>query len=408
MLKQVKNKILALKKVAGIELTFLTESSFTINCIILEVKKGNAVVAKTYYNLKTFSELEGKIPEQTPVALVVNGKGLIHKAIDTISNNLPSHILPGVNPNDFIFQYFEGFEKPDIAIIRKNTVEKVIAELTQLKIYCTSLSLAFYDISSITAFINHTGDIYTTQYTLGFNDNRIFQYKINSIGEKEILVRPEINIATAYVKSNFIIPYAAAIKLLSAGIKNSSAVQLESLTENQKRLTQSSEIKLYSFSFLGILLFLLLLNFFIYSHYFSKNNALLSNNHYSLQQKSKYESLKKSLYDKKEFLANAGWLNNSRMISFYADRIAATVPDSVTLTSLNVYPAISKFSFSKKQWNFQQDTILITGLCSDPSYLDPWIKEMGEIQNVNQARINSYQFKKRGETGIFTAEVIIK
>ncbi|MBK8787014.1 MAG: hypothetical protein IPN43_11100 [Chitinophagaceae bacterium] len=195
---------------------------------------------------------------------------------------------------------------------------------------------------------------------------------------------------------------------MSHGIKNNSSVQLNSIIENQKKISQAALLKFYALSLLGFFLFLLLLNFFIYTHYFSKNNELLSKNQFSLLQKSRFDSLSKSLNSKKDFLANTGWMDDSRMISFYADRIASTVPDSVTLTNLNIYPAFSKLSNNTKQWNFQQDTILISGSCNDPSLLDAWLKEMGKIKNVQQSKINSYLFKKQGETGIFTAEVILK
>ncbi len=408
MIKQVKNKILALKKVAGIELTFLSESTFLINCIMLEVEKGKAVITKTYYNLKTIGALKGEISENTPVALVINGKGVIHKRTGTISAGLPSDIFPGINPNDFLFQYFEGFDTPEIAVIRKNIVDKIIDDLAQIKINTVALSLAFYDISYIAELINHTGDIPTTQYNLSIHNNRIQDYKLNSSEEKEVIVKPEINVDTEYVKSNFIIPYASALKLLSHGIKNNSSIQVNSIIENQKKISQAALLKFYALSLLGFFLFLLLLNFFIYNHYFSKNNELLSKNQFSLLQKSRFDSLNKSLNSKKDFLANTGWMDDSRMISFYADRIAATVPDSVTLTNLNIYPAFSKLSNNTKQFTFQQDTILISGSCSDPSLLDAWIKEMSKIKNVQQSKINSYLFKKQGETGIFSAEVILK
>lgn len=408
MFKQVKNKILALKKVAGIELTFLSESSFIINCIIVELEKGKAVVTKTYYDLKNISALKGEISENTPVALVINGKGVIHKKTSIISDNLPSNIFPGVNPNDFLFQYFEGLETPEIAVIRKSTVEKIIDDLTQIKIYTVSLSLAFYDIQFITELINHTGEIQTTQYNLSFIDKKIQHYKLNSNEEKEILVKPDISIDTTYVKSNFIIPYASAINLLSQGINNNSSIQLKNIIENQKKISQTTLFKVYALGSLVFFLCLLILNFFIYNHYFSKNNELLSKNQFSIQQKSRFDSLNKSLNNKKEFLAKTGWIDNSRMISFYADRIAATVPDSVTLTSLNVYPAVSKLTYSTKQWIFQQDTILINGVCNDPSLLDDWLKEIGKIKNVKQSKINSYLYKKQGETGTFSAEVIVK
>jgi Tfp pilus assembly protein PilN len=96
------------------------------------------------------------------------------------------------------------------------------------------------------------------------------------------------------------------------------------------------------------------------------------------------------------------------MISYYADRVAATIPDSVTLTNLNIYPALSKFSLGVKQWSFQQDTILLTGYCNDPTLLDTWIDQIKTIKNIKQSKINSYLNKKQGTAGIFTAEVLIK
>ena len=408
MLQQVKNKILALKKVAGIELTFLSENTFIINCIILEAEKGKAVITKTYYNLKSIDALKGEISDNMPVALVINGKGVIHKKTNTVSPGLPTDIFPGINPNDLLFQYFEGFETPEIAVIRKNAVEKIIDGLAAIKIHTVALSLAFYDIHYIAELINHPGDIPTTQYNLNIHNNRVVDYKLNNSEEKEVIVKPEINVDTEYVKSNFIIPYAAALKLLSNGIQNNDTIRLNSITANQKKISQAALLKFYAVSLLGFFLLLLLVNFFIYNHYFSKNNELLSKNRFSLQQRSTFDSLNKSFNSKKEFLANTGWMNDSRMISFYADRIAATVPDSVALTSLNIYPATSKLSFSTKQWVFQQDTILVNGICDDPSLLDTWVKEIGKIKNVKQSRLNSYLFKKNGETGIFSAEVIIK
>jgi hypothetical protein len=408
MFEQVTNKILALKKVAGIELTFLSENTYVINCIILEVKKEKVIVTETYYNIKSIHELSKKIPELTPVALVLNGKGLIHKKTTAIGNSLSSDILPGVNPNDFLFQYTNGLPSIEVSIIRKAVADKIITALNELKIYTCSLSLAFYDIAYITELIEHNGTISTTQYNLDFYNKKIQAYQTSNIEEKDLLVKPEINIATEYIKSNFLIAYAAAIKLLSQGLKSVDSVNLKSIAYNQNKLQETTLLKLYAFSFLGGILVLLLINFFVYSHYYSENNELLSSYQFSIQQGVKYDTLKKNITDKKQFLGAAGWLNDSKMISFYADRIAATVPESVTLINLNIYPAISKFTLGSKQWSFQQDAILITGKCDDPSLLDNWVKEMGTIKNVSQSKINSYIFKKQGETGIFIAEILIK
>lgn len=408
MLTQIRNKILAIKKVAAVELTILSEDSFLINLIILEIKKGQVVIDKTCYNLKTFSAIKEEIKAGMAVSLIINGKGLLHKKTDFISDNLPQSIFPGINPADFLYQYFESQSGTEVAIIRKNTVDDILNQLEELLILPVSLSLAFYDIQFITEIINHTGKIVTSQYNLTLADKKIISYTLNSNEEKEILVKPEINIDSIYLKSNFLIPYASATKLLIQGFYNNTPIQHKNIITNQKKAAQTSLLKAYALGVLIFFLCLLLFNFFIYSHYFSKNNELVSKNQYALQQKKDFDSLSISMKNTREFLTSSGWIDDSRMISFYADRIALTVPEPVTLTSLNLYPAAPKLSFNSKQWIFRQDTILISGECSDPSLLDNWVKEIEKIKNVTRSKIISYLYKKQGETGFFNAEVIVK
>lgn len=408
MIEQIKHRIFSQKRVAGIELTQISEGAFHINCLVLESKKGKAVIADTYYNLKSLKELEGKIPKFTPAALVMNGKGLIHKKTTSTGSALSSEILPGVNPADFLYQYFKLPESSDIAIIRKKVVEDILSQLGSLNIYVTTLSFAFYDINFVAEYINHSGEISTTQYQLDFNNKQIRHYRLNNPEEKERLVKPEINVGTEYVKTNFIIAYSAALKMLLGGAGFQSDVPLSVLSENQKRINQRTLLRAYSLTFLSIMLLLLLLNFFIYTHYLNKYNDLASQIRFSQQQTERFDSLKKSVESKKGFLSSLGWLNDNKLISYYADRIAATVPDSVTLSSLTINPSVLRSSFGTKQWSFQQDTILITGECNEPALLDRWINELQAIKNVSESKVSSYVFKKNTETGIFRAEVLLK
>jgi Tfp pilus assembly protein PilN len=408
MFDQIRNSTLSVKRVLGIEITFTAENIYTINGILLEVKKEKAVVIATWYNLKSIAQLENKISALTPVSLVINGKGLIQKSIPIEEEVLPLSILPGINPNDFLFEIYKDEKLSEVAIIRKNIVENIIDELSKCNICVVSLSLAFYDFKYIAQIINQNGYINTNQYNLNFSNRNINNYKITTSEEKEILVKEDINVGTEYIKSNFIIAYSAALKLLVNNRNIGTGIRLEKIIENQKKLHQASLLKSYSLGLLVGFLILLLINFFIFNTYFKKNDALVSNYQFSLMQNSKFDSLRKRITEKKIFLANTGWLNNSKMISFYADRIGATIPDSITLTSLNINPAVSKFFSNSKQWVFQQDTIIITGLCNDPSILDMWQKDIQKIKNVKQAKIYSYVLKKQGEDGFFTAEVLIK
>lgn len=394
------------KLVAGVEITLLGNHTSIINCIILEEKKGKAVIAACYYGIPNALDLGAKLPKNTPVALVINGKGVLHKKLNTGTPDIPASILPGLNVNELLQKRTPLIDYDDVAIIKRKTAETIVSEFIQAGVAVVSLSLGFQAAAFIGPLLNQEEAVYALQYTLVFKTNTIRSYEVHTDDTQRNLVRPEIAVGEDYIASNLLIPYAAGLHLISAGLKEADTLGIAEINAKKEYLLHAKKLQVTGIGILSLLFVLLLANFFLYNHYAGKQNEINTQIEFSQHRNTRFDSLRKTVLQQKDFLSAAGWLKDKRLVSYFADRIGATVPDSITLTGLIIHPARSVASYNSKQWFFAQDTILVYGTCTDPNFLDAWITSVSAIERIRQAKINSYIYKKQEETGTFTAELI--
>lgn len=402
------SRLFSVKSAAGVEITTLDDGSYLINIVIAGIKKEKISIVKKIYALKDIQQIKEHIPAGTPIALVLNGKGVLHKSIGSTEKTVLNSLIPGVKSTDFYVQDFELLSFKDVCITRKGFVDEMLNafEISGLKVL--DIYLGFSSLHTILPIIQDDTLIETTQYHIQVNKGVILSYsKISSKSEKEI-VKPEINIATEYVNENMVIPFSAAVAILSgAQMHDENSVPLKVL-ESTRRAIEDKRIQLYSWIFLCATLLILLANSLVFSHYYKKNEDITSVYQSGLLQSEKNDSAVAILKRKKIFLDDIGWADNNRKLSFYADRIAAAMPYEITLTSMNLFPIQSRQSFVQEGISFMKQDIAINGECDDPSVLYDWLGRMQLISGINNAKVNNYYFNKETQTGSFVIELILK
>jgi len=160
-----------------------------------------------------------------------------------------------------------------------------------------------------------------------------------------------------------------------------------------------------AWSFLGFVFAVLLINFFIYNHYFSSNVQYSASQALTQAEEKKAEKLESAIGSKERWISRYGWDRSSRL-SLYADRIAALVPDDATLTVLKINPVHAGFASDNNPLSFQQDTIQLTGTCEDPAELNRFANNLRNIRSFRQIDIKSYLYKKETQNGVFSMEII--
>ena len=151
---RIEQKILQINEASGIEIIILEDDKFIINADTASTKNNAIIKGKEINGLSQLSELTEKIDLAIPVSVVVNGKGvLIKKTSLSIGNGIVQSVLPNANPNDFYFEHFSTQHNEIISIVRKETADKIIAELKRLGFKVISISLGFSAINNILPFV---------------------------------------------------------------------------------------------------------------------------------------------------------------------------------------------------------------------------------------------------------------
>jgi Tfp pilus assembly protein PilN len=156
---------------------------------------------------------------------------------------------------------------------------------------------------------------------------------------------------------------------------------------------------------LSFIFAILMINFLLYMHYSASNAEHAASLLLTQDEQKKTAKLESEVQAKEGFLNRYGWDRPSR-ISFYADRIAALVPDDAMLTALRINPLITSLLGGDGLPRFQQDTIQLSGTCDDPAELNRFANNLRNISDFREINIKSYLYKKETQQGLFSMEII--
>ncbi|MGZ4157922.1 MAG: hypothetical protein ACXVED_12405 [Bacteroidia bacterium] len=192
--------------------------------------------------------------------------------------------------------------------------------------------------------------------------------------------------------------------------ENAEAGVLDNIELNvlKNEYSQQQKFKTKGLALLTVTFFILILNYFVFDNYWRKNNEL--NAKFELNQGSlkKYESLKAEYERKKEFLEQNGLLENAQT-SFYADRLAALLPESITWLALNIHPLKKKINEdTEDSYHFENKSITVEGKCSQSAQLNDWMKKVRKLEWIEDISLLNYSQDGEKNEGIFLIGIKLK
>ena len=185
-----------------------------------------------------------------------------------------------------------------------------------------------------------------------------------------------------------------------AGIARSEVI--DNIKEEFK---QKQKFEFIGWSLLIAAFSVLLVNYFVFNHYWTKTRGLSSTLASNQSALDRYDTLKLEFAEKKEFLQQNGLLENSRT-SFYADKLAASLPPSIQWIDVNIHPV------KKKQVNdetegffFENKSIKISGKCQRSTDLNDWMKEVKLKSWISSVTLLNYTQDNATDDGLFLIEI---
>lgn len=400
--------LMAGKSAVGIEILLSGNNEYCFNCIILKKQGHKIVTPKKSDALTSWEELKKEIAStKLPLYISVNGKGIIHKKVIISGNESGQEVihaaLPGANASEFTFQVTATGQKEEFISVLRNTVldeikDLLIAnEMTQIR----GFFLGPFPIHNLLGNIDHNNESLTAgNYSFSFRSG--FISEIHSVLSQEGI--QNIMVGDEQINTNLLIAYGTALTHFTES--NTRLSNTSPLNTIMEEYSEKKKFQRNGIIFITSLFALLLLNSIVFSNYWKKNNDTLSQLALNESSLKMYNLLREELADKKNFLEENAFLESSKT-SYYADRIAESLPESIQLLSLKINPLKKRTNSEEENLLFENKIIQVTGKCRKSTELNGWLKTLKENPWIRETLLTDYTQDNKNESGSFSLKLTL-
>lgn len=407
MLGKLKSRIISPTEVVGVEVILLPDNQFNVTLCVLTQRKGIIHIEKKVAEIGKVEDLKEHLAVNLPVALVINGRSILHKRIE------PQHYavqavdklkasIPNLNPGDFYLQDFVFPGGSFLSLLRRELLDKLLDEFDALGCKIVSLTVGPFVFKHLVTFIGIASEqeVHLGNHQLTIKEGEIVQYKpFNEKGWDNLY-----KIGEETLEDKWLFAYAAALNELVL-YKPGPSMAVERIVESKNEWEQAKLFRVGGWGVLLVFLSVLLFNFFLFSHLNQQNIALMSQIDSGDKSSGQIEKLNNEVKDHEHFLKNAGWLKPVQN-SFYADRLISTVPKDITLMELAINPRDDRKSKAEKKPIFIPGIITVKGRCKDPQSLNEWLKEIHQLDWVLGTKEQNYTYDNTKRFGYFDFQIV--
>lgn len=392
-----------------IELNILPDEVWAYNYIAIKQKDNkqiNVIDEKT--SIESIENLKEVVSVKNPVCIVVNGKGIISKKIlssqDESDETIIQKVLPNAIPADFYMRIYHT-EKNYIfvSLIRRAILENIIRTFTEHKIFVVEAFWGPFVVNAIIPLLgNQEDDLVSGNYKFTTKDNTLTEFSPNDNLQSK---NEYFSIGTEKIKASSLISLSGLIYHFfdNDGV-NTSGVPI--IIDTKKEYIYSRLFIKTLWTSLIIIFVSLLINFFLFDYYNKERQNLSAKTALFSDLIINQDTLNKELLEKQSLLEKSGFLSSSK-ISFYADRIAATMTEGLALTKLSIFPAekIKDENNEEDSFEFKSDNISITGTSTGSIYLNEWMKKIKTFEWIKDVTIKSYNQDNYQKPAVFILEI---
>ncbi len=391
--------------VAGVSVNIQTDGGFNFSVAILQKKKNKVEITKKHDGITTVEELMKILPSSLPVQLVIDGKGVILRKVmvekDSSDDMLLNQVLPNSNPDEFYFEKYrtEG-DFVFISLIRiqqLNEICNIFNEAGRIIVHVSLGPLLVNHILNIAE--NKENCIEIPALQLQVKNNLIVEVNRTTNQASGSVIR----VGTENIEGSILLPFTAGL-----------CYQLNLFDETKLPDTLQKQADEYwykrifvigGWAALVFIFTLLLVSFLLFDNYRKLSNDLSYKVSLNTDLINRLDTLKTELKLKKDFFKDYNLSESSRQ-SFFADQIALTLPETITLTVMDISPLKKKLKENQAP-EFDRNAILISGITSNSNILNDWIKKLQQQKWVKQINIMNYSQENAVVKGEFKIEMIL-
>jgi len=390
---------------AGVHMFLKPDGSAEYSLVLLKKKSSKIQIEKRELDISDFDTLMHFVPKSVPVILTIEGKGIVNRRVNTENlvseTEIVSRVLPNAKPAEFYIQK-TTIKENDIflTLARRISIDEILERFEKEKRFVIKTVFGPFSLNHIASLLDEKYEVINGKYGGYRMENNLIKetdmkyqdcfsrYRL----EEELLSDQDI-IAFATAFSFFVEQAEISLDIEKCGFRNEEFIY--------KRMFGIMSVVLL------LLVFIILMgNLVLYQQYNKKSAELvdqLAVNEDLIYELEKVEGVLKS---KEDFIGRSGFLQSSKL-SYYADRLAYNLPETIRLTKCDLEPLQKKLK-NNEQPEFTNNQVRVAGLTRESTVLNNWIKTINKETWVKDVKVIGYKQEKNSDPGEFEIEIIIK
>jgi len=381
MLNRFRTYLIYGNRFCGIEHTYKkNDSSITVSVLKRSKKELNL---ETSCHVNSIKEVSEKLKKNQHATLAINDENVLSKRIESEQkedSKLVYKAFPNINLDDFYFEIISEVTIHFISICRKDYVDSLISNYSEKKINIISLSLGNSLVSNLKPFLG-SKPFLTSNATITLENGTMFDIK-NTDVENEIYLINGLKISNQEILS-----FSGALHTI---LKNE--ITIKNYTDrNEDLLKDFKHIQFFNqfLKFAGLLILgVLLINFFVFNHYFNEVNALKQVSEINASTRDKIVQLYASV-SKRQKMVDDLLKSNGSKTSFYVNEIIHSLPETLLISELHFQP-LEKRIKEDKPIELNENVIAIAGSSNNSSLFSTWIGQLEQMKWIEKIDILDY------------------
>lgn len=381
-------------RATGLHIEIVSETEYIYTCSFL--KRQNKKIFNQGASVVSEEEFLEKAPKDVPLIINISGKGIIFKKVpeESLEKDLQA-AFPGLDPNEFYLQRYQGKNSAFLCIIRKSIVDGIVEKFID-KYNIVHIILGVFSVDAIIPFLYaEPGIIHFEDYRIKIEEASVSAIEVTpkgSLGAGNVMVGEEA------ISSETVLAYSSAFYYFmpSQHLVLPAVPRVQESAENYVEKAKFQTLAKVSLIFIFLIL---LINYLLFDKFYSKQKMLEEKMQLYSAQFSQLESLKSKYEKQSSFFQRYGLLEKSKF-AVYGDQLAKELPIEIRLTSMQLNPLIRKTQEDSVP-EFTPKRIVIAGNCEESRYLNQWIGKIKKLSWVEAVQIKSYSQNGKAELAEF-------
>ena len=328
-----------------------------------------------------------------PMAIQLQGRGVLIKEIpktEEITDKFLVDVFPNFTNEGYLFTSFKGFSNDWLSLIRKELYVDILERFNSRGYPVLQVFLGPFVSENILELMNGYSGIYKFaghEISVDTTSGLWESYKFDPQEGRRFLLK----IQGTEMNENYIIPYALAFSLLLKPYLEDYAVEDRDLVSELYEYRQKLKLKVNFIAFLSILLGLLLINAFLFSHYSSRVEWMDSKSKEITLSQGELDRLNGRSMQNDSLLREIGW-NSGIPKSWLINQLMSSLKGrgGLQIQRVDVNPALERKLSSKQNEKINPYLIKISGSSLSLNQLENWTRALRNLPWVEQVEINRF------------------